>query len=221
MQPGRPELRTHDHTRHGTATLFAALEIVGGKIISALHRRHRTREFLKFLRTIDAQVPAQLDAHLVLDNYVTHKTERVKRWLVRHPRFHLHFTPTYSSWLNQVERFFALITERCIKRGVHRSTAALEGDIRVEPTTLDLAVKPPEQDTRIDYASGFAPSGLAESAPNLSAIFAHIICRRLLKLGGSPRTRRQQVPRGRFYPRHRSRRDSVVCWRSVPGAESV
>ncbi len=90
----------------------------------------RTEEFLKFLRTIDDNVPAELDIHLVLDNYTTHKTKRTRSWLARHPRFHVHFTPTYSSWLNQVERFFALITERCIRRGVHRSTRALENDIR-------------------------------------------------------------------------------------------
>ena len=130
MEPGRPERRTHDYTRHGTTTLFAALNVSTGKVIGSLHRRHRTVEFLKFLRKIDAEVPKELDVHLVLDNYTTHKTEKVKRWLLRHPRFHVHFTPTYSSWLNQVERFFALLTERCIKRGVHCSTWALERDIR-------------------------------------------------------------------------------------------
>lgn len=130
MEPGHAERRTHDYLRHGTTTLFAALDIVTGKGIGALHRRHRTTEFLRFLRTIDETVPPDLDVHLVLDNYVTHKTQRVKRWLARRPRFHVHFTPTYSSWLNQVERFFALLSERCIKRGVHRSTVELEKDIR-------------------------------------------------------------------------------------------
>ena len=130
MEPGRPERRTHDYTRHGTTTLFAALDVASGKVIGSLHRRHRTSEFLKFLKRIDAAVPRELDVHLVLDNYVTHKTRRVQQWLARHPRFHLHFTPTYSSWLNQVERFFAQLTERCIKRGVHRSTWELERDIR-------------------------------------------------------------------------------------------
>ena len=130
MEPGQAERRTHDYTRHGTTTLFAALDVATGEVIGSLHRRHRTDEFLKFLKTIEETVPADLEIHLVLDNYVTHKTKRTKTWLARHPRFHVHFTPTYSSWLNQVERFFALLTERCINRGVHRSTIALEKDIR-------------------------------------------------------------------------------------------
>lgn len=130
MQPGCPERRTHGYTRHGTTTLFAALDVATGEVMGSLHRRHRTDEFVKFLRTIDQAVPAELDIHLVMDNYVTHKTKRTRAWLARHPRFHTHFTPTYSSWLNQVERFFALLTDRCIKRGVHRSTQALERDIR-------------------------------------------------------------------------------------------
>ena len=130
MQPGRPEQRTHGYTRHGTTTLFAALDVATGEVIGSLHRRHRTDEFLKFLRKIEQAVPGELDIHLVLDNYVTHKTKRTRAWLARHPRFHVHFTPTYSSWLNQVERYFALITDRCIKRGVHCSTQALERDIR-------------------------------------------------------------------------------------------
>ena len=130
MQPGRPEQRSHGYTRHGTTTLFAALNVATGEVIGSLHRRHRTTEFLKFLRTIDQNVPSEFEIHLVLDNYVTHKTKRTRTWLIRHPRFHVHFTPTYSSWINQVERFFGLITERCIKRGVHRSTYALEKDIR-------------------------------------------------------------------------------------------
>jgi transposase len=111
-------------------------------VISSIHRRHRTEEFIKFLRTIDEAVPPKNEIHLVLDNYVTHKTKRTKAWLARHPRFHVHFTPTYSSWLNQVERFFALITERCIKRGVHRSTRALEKDIRAFLKVHNDAPKP-------------------------------------------------------------------------------
>jgi transposase len=130
LQPGRPEQRSHGYTRHGTTTLFAALNVATGEVIGSLHRRHRTEEFLKFLRTIDDVVPDRLDIHLVMDNYITHKTKRAKAWLARHPRFRVHFTPTYSSWINQVERFFAILTERCIKRGVHRSTRALERDIR-------------------------------------------------------------------------------------------
>jgi transposase/transposase-like protein len=130
LQPGRPEQRSHGYTRHGTTTLFAALDVATGEVIGSIHRRHRTEEFLKFLRTIDDAVPEDLEIHLVMDNYITHKTKRAKAWLARHPRFHVHFTPTYSSWINQVERFFAILTERCIKRGVHRSTQALEQDIR-------------------------------------------------------------------------------------------
>jgi transposase len=142
MEPGRPERRTHDYTRHGTTTLFAALNVTTGEVIGSLHRRHRTDEFLRFLRTIDDSVPENLEIHLVLDNYVTHKTKRTRAWLARHPRFHVHFTPTYSSWLNQVERFFALLTERCIKRGVHRSTAALEKDIRAYIRTANEDPRP-------------------------------------------------------------------------------
>jgi transposase len=142
MEPGRPERRTHDYLRHGTTTLFAALNVETGEVIGALHRRHRTEEFVKFLRRIDAEVPPELAVHLILDNYTTHKTEKVQRWLVRHPRFHVHFTPTYSSWLNQVERFFSLLSERCIKRGVHRSTWELEQDIRAYLDTYQADPKP-------------------------------------------------------------------------------
>lgn len=127
---GLPERRTHDYRRHGATSLFAALELATGRVIGQLHRRHRSNEFLKFLRTIDQNVPATLDVHLILDNYGTHKTPTVKRWLTRHPRFHVHFTPTSASWLNLVERWFALLTERQIKRGSHRSTQELEQAIR-------------------------------------------------------------------------------------------
>jgi len=130
MQPGQPERRTHDYRRHGTTTLFAALDIAAGTVIGSLHRRHRAVEFKKFLQRIDAEVPQDLDVHIIMDNYSTHKTATIRRWLARHPRFHLHFTPTYSSWLNQVERWFALLTERMIKRGAHRSVVQLESDIR-------------------------------------------------------------------------------------------
>jgi transposase len=116
--------------RHGTTSLFAALDVATGRVIGQLHRRHRSGEFLQFLRTIDAQVPAELDVHLVMDNYGTHKTPAVRAWFARHPRFHVHFTPTSASWLNQVERWFALLSEKQIKRGTHRSTSALEKAIR-------------------------------------------------------------------------------------------
>jgi transposase len=130
MAPGIPERRTHDYMRHGTTSLFAALDIATGRVIGQLHRRHRSKEFLQFLRTIDQSVPQSLAVHLVMDNYGTHKTPAVRGWFARHPRFHVHFTPTSASWLNQVERWFALLSSKQIKRGTHRSTLALERAIR-------------------------------------------------------------------------------------------
>ncbi|MEU7769686.1 IS630 family transposase, partial [Nocardia sp. NPDC049190] len=129
MMPGMPERRTHDYLRHGITSLFAAFNIANGTVISALHRRHRAIEFRKFLVTIDKAVPRELDVHLVCDNYATHNTAEVKTWLARHPRFHIHFTPTGSSWMNQVERWFGLLTDKLIRRGVHTSVKALEDDI--------------------------------------------------------------------------------------------
>jgi transposase len=129
MRPGQIERRTHDYTRHGTTSLFAALNVKTGKVIAEHHRRHRSIEFRKFLDTIDANGPERLDVHLVLDNYGTHKTPLIKRWLLRHPRFHMHFTPTGGSWINQVERFFADLTNRQLPRGAHRSTAELQAAI--------------------------------------------------------------------------------------------
>src|SRR5215210_565828 len=130
MMPGMPERRTHDYVRHGVTSLFAAFNITDGTVISAIHRRHRATEFKKFLAKIDAEVPEHLDVHLVCDNYGTHKTPAITSWLARHPRFHMHFTPTSSSWLNQVERWFAYITDELIRRGSHTSVQALEADIR-------------------------------------------------------------------------------------------
>jgi transposase len=130
MTFGSPERRTHDYRRHGTTSLFAALDVATGKVIGQCHRRHRSQEFLQFLETIDASVSPDLDVHLILDNYGTHKTPRVRRWFIRHPRFHVHFTPTSASWLNLVERWFALLSEKQIKRGAHRSVRALETTIR-------------------------------------------------------------------------------------------
>jgi transposase len=130
LAPGVPERRTHDYMRHGTTTLFAALDIATGEVIGEMHRRHRSSEFLQFLRTIEASVPSDLDVHLVMDNYGTHKTPSIKAWFARHPRFHVHFTPTSASWLNQVERWFATLTEKYIRRGTHRSTRQLEQAIR-------------------------------------------------------------------------------------------
>jgi len=130
LQPGQIERRTHDYVRHGTTSLFAALNVKSGKVIAEHHRRHRGIEFRKFLETIDRNVPQELEAHLVLDNYGTHKTPLIQRWLLRHPRFHLHFTPKGGSWINQVERFFADLTNKQIRRGAHRSTLELERAIR-------------------------------------------------------------------------------------------
>jgi transposase len=130
MRPGQVERRTHDYTRHGTTTLFAALDATSGEIIGEFHQRHRAREFRKFLVTIDAAVPAELDIHLIVDNASTHKTPLIHRWLVRHPRFHVHFTPTSGSWMNLVERWFAALTDKQLRRGVHRSTRELEAAIR-------------------------------------------------------------------------------------------
>jgi len=130
MMPGMPERRTHDYLRHGITSLFAAFNIADGTVISELHRRHRAIEFRKFLAAIDKAVPAGLDVHLVCDNYATHNTAEIKTWLARHPRFHVHFTPTGSSWMNQVERWFGLLTDKLIRRGVHSSVQALENDIR-------------------------------------------------------------------------------------------
>jgi transposase len=126
MRPGQVERRTHDYRRHGTTTLFAALDVATGEVIGRVERRHRSQEFLRFLKQVDRETPPDLDVHLILDNYGTHKTQAVQRWLLRHPRFHVHFTPTYSSWLNLVERWFALLTERQLRRGVFRSTTELE-----------------------------------------------------------------------------------------------
>ena len=142
LRPGYAERRTHDYRRHGTTSLFAALDVATGTVIGECHRRHRATEFLQFLKTIDAAVSRDLDLHLVLDNYGTHKTPRVRRWLAAHPRFHLHFTPTSASWLNLVERWFATLTQKQIKRGAHRSTRALETAIREYVAIANAAPKP-------------------------------------------------------------------------------
>ena len=142
MQPGQVERRTFDYRRHGTTSLFAALDVKTGTVIGELHRRHRSVEFEKFLKRIDAETPAGLDIHLILDNYSTHKSPRTRRWLARHPRFHRHFTPTYSSWLNLVKRWFAELTTRQLRRGVHRSVAALERAIREFLDQHNTAARP-------------------------------------------------------------------------------
>jgi transposase len=126
LRPGLAERQTHDYVRHGTTSLFAALEVATGQVIGKCQRRHRSQEFLQFLAEVDRQLPAEPEVHLVMDNYGTHKTPQAKRWFARHPRYHLHFTPTSASWLNQVERFFAEITRRRIRRGTFTHVRELE-----------------------------------------------------------------------------------------------
>jgi putative transposase len=129
MGLGYVEGVTHDYIRHGTTTLFAALDVATGKVLARCKKRHRHQEYLDFIRHIDANVPSDLSVHLVVDNYGTHKHPRVKRWLAVHPRFQAHFTPTYASWLNQVEIWFNIITQKAIRRGTFRSVKALVGKI--------------------------------------------------------------------------------------------
>lgn len=135
LLPTTPARMTHDYVRHGTTSLFAALDVASGSVIAEHHRRHRHQEFLRFLQTIDKAVPVELDLHLICDNYGTHKTPEVRKWLLRHPRFHLHFTPTSGSWLNLVERWFAELTRRKLRRSAHRSVVDLERDVRVDRRT--------------------------------------------------------------------------------------
>jgi transposase len=129
MRPGQAARRSHDYKRHGTTSLFAALDIATGQVIGKCFPRHRATEFRRFLDEIEANVPKDLDVHLVMDNYATHKTPLIRSWLAKRPRWHVHLTPTSSSWLNQVERFFALLTDKQIRRGVHRNVADLQADI--------------------------------------------------------------------------------------------
>lgn len=126
LMPGTPERRTHDYTRHGTTSLFAALNAATGEVIGKCYNRHRAQEFKKFLTEIEANVPDDLDIHIIMDNYATHKTPAIRNWFARRPHWHVHFTPTSASWLNLVERFFAELTEKQIKRGAHRSVHALK-----------------------------------------------------------------------------------------------
>jgi transposase len=142
MRPGQPARRSHDYKRHGTTSLFAALDVATGRVIGKCYGRHRAVEFRKFLDEIEAAVPTNLDVHLVIDNYATHKAPTVRNWLNRRPRWHVHLTPTSSSWLNQVERFFALLTERQIRRGIHRSVAALKSAITTYIERHNASPKP-------------------------------------------------------------------------------
>jgi transposase len=142
MLPGVPQRATHDYKRSGTSTLYAALDISTGKVVGSLHNRHRAIEFKKFLQTLDREVPDELDVHVILDNASTHKTPAIKKWLLAHPRFVLHFTPTSSSWLNLVERWFGELTTKKLRRGTHRSNRALNADIRAWIETWNDAPKP-------------------------------------------------------------------------------
>jgi transposase len=142
MRPGQVERRTHDYARHGTTSLFAALDVRTGKVIGELHRRHRSTEFRKFLDSIEQAVPPEFDVHLILDNYGTHKTALIRRWLAKRPRFHVHFTPTSASWINLVERWFAALTEKQIRRGVHRSVSQLEAAIKQYISLTNETSKP-------------------------------------------------------------------------------
>jgi transposase len=165
MRPGQPARRSHDYKRHGTTSLFAALDVATGQVIGKCYPRHRATEFRRFLDEIEARVPKDLDVHLVMDNYATHKTPLIRDWLLKRPRWHVHLTPTSSSWLNQVERFFALITERKIRRGIHRSVVALRADItslhrrtQRQPQTLPL-----DQVCRRDFSPRSSASALTIS----------------------------------------------------------
>jgi transposase len=142
LLPGTPQRRSHDYLRHGTTNLYAALNVASGLVISQLTPRHRAVEFKRFLQRIDAAVPAGLDVHVICDNSSTHYTAEIRRWLLRHPRFHLHFTPTYSSWLNLVERWFAELTSKWLRRGTHRSVAELEQAIGAWIDTWNDAPRP-------------------------------------------------------------------------------
>ncbi len=168
MRPGQIERRTHDDTRHGTTSLFAALDIATGAVIGRCYPKHRSSEFRKFLDQIEAKVPADLDVHLVMDNYATHKTKPIRDGLAKRPRWHVHFTPTSASWLNQVERFFALLTEKQLRRGVHRSTRQLENDIRSFIDAHNAAPK---------------PFRWTKSADDILAVI-HRFCQRTVQIGG-------------------------------------
>ena len=142
MLPGIAERRTPTYIRHGTTSLFAALDVATGFVIGKCYKRHRAREFLAFLKEIDARIPAGLAIHIVMDNYATHKTATVKAWLARRPHYQVHFTPTSASWINQVERWFAALTRKQLRRGVHTSTRQLEADIRTFIDTHNADPKP-------------------------------------------------------------------------------
>jgi transposase len=184
MMPGMPERRTHDYVRHGVTSLFAAFNIADGTVISQTHRRRRAVEFKKFLVAIDKAVPEELDVHLVCDNLSTHKTTAINDWLDRHPRFHMHFTPTGSSWINQVERWFAFLTDQLLRRGVHKSVAALEKDVREwiktwnENPTPFVWKKTAEEilDSLARYISRISDAGHSRVAPEIRGLDCYCGC---------------------------------------------
>jgi transposase len=173
LRPGQVERRTHDYARHGTTSLFAALDVTAGKVIGRCFPRHRAAEFRRFLDEIDANVPLDLDVHLVLDNSATHKTALIKRWLAKRSRYHVHFTPTSASWINQVERWFGLLTERTLRRGVHRSVADLERDIRAFIDATNAEPKPfrwvKSADDILASVKRFCLRTLGEATPDLTS----------------------------------------------------
>jgi transposase len=142
MRPGQAERRSHDYKRHGTTSLFAALNVKSGEVLGETRKRHRSLEFRKFLDLIEANVPTNQEVHLIMDNYGTHKTALIRHWFAKRPRFHVHFTPTYGSWLNLIERWFAELTNKQIRRGVHRSVRALEQAIHEFIDAHNAAPKP-------------------------------------------------------------------------------
>ena len=171
LRPGLPERRTHDYVRHGTTNLYAALDVASGQVIADMTERHRAVEFRRFLNLINRSVPEDLDVHLVVDNVSTHKTPEIKRWLVRHPRFTLHFTPTYSSWINLVERWFAELTTKWLKRGTHRSTKELEAAINSLDRRTGTRIPSPSSGTR-------APTRSSRPSPATARGFLTQVTRR-------------------------------------------
>jgi transposase len=171
LRPGQAERRTHDYKRNGTTSLFAALELKTSRVIGQLHRRHRSQEFRQFLDTIAAEVPAELEVHMIVDNYGTHKTARIRKWLAKRPRFHVHFTPTYGSWINLVERWFAELTNKRIRRGVFRSVRELETAIREYIDVHNENPKPfvwsRTADQILESIARFATRTLATQPPQL------------------------------------------------------
>ena len=171
LGPGIPARQSHDYERHGVTSLFAAMDVASGVTISNCYRRQRHQEFLRFLNEIEDNLPARLDVHLVMDNYGTHKTPLIKNWLVKRPRFHVHFTPTYGSWLNLVERWFAALTTKQLRRGAHRSVAQLEAAIREFIVTHHADPKPfvwtKTADEILASIARFAQRTLDAQAPQL------------------------------------------------------